>query len=97
MTGGDIVRYLSTWIARRDEHLQQQLEALRSRDGDICRRCRRELRFDLPSDHGLAPTIQPIGESPVGAATSIDELCLCHGRCNAEAVDIPSETKKRAV
>jgi len=93
MTRGSIVRFLNP-RSRRDE-LRQQVEALRRRDGETCRRCRRPLRFDLPSEHGLAPTVQPIGPAAIGRETSLDELCLCHGRCNADAGDATAVVQER--
>ena len=39
--------YLNPWKLRREKQ-RQRLAALRQRDGDNCRRCRRPLRFDLP-------------------------------------------------
>lgn len=94
MTRSAIVRYLNPRIFRRDER-QQQFEALRQRDGDNCRRCRRPLRFDLPSGHDRAPTLLPIasvaGDTPAG----LENLCLCHVRCNGEPADNTEEVLER--
>ena len=84
MTGGSIVRYLKTWAFKRQEQ-QRRLNELRRRDGDNCRRCRRPLRFDLPEGHDRAPTVQAILSD--GAASALDNLCLCHTRCNAALGD----------
>lgn len=85
MMGSSIVKFLNPWKARRDE-LQARVNALRGRDGDACRRCRRPMRFDLPADHDSAPAlVQLSGET----------ACLCHRRCNAEAVDNTAEVQER--
>jgi hypothetical protein len=92
MTGGSIVRYLKTWAFKRQEQ-QRRLNELRRRDGDNCRRCRRPLRFDLPEGHDRAPTVQAILSD--GAASALDNLCLCHTRCNAELGDNTAEVRER--
>jgi hypothetical protein len=80
-----IVKYLNPWKARREE-LQRRVDELRRRDGESCRRCRRPMRFDLPADHDGAPAVfQLSGESD----------CLCHRRCNTEAVDNTAEVQER--
>lgn len=87
-----MMRHLNPWKARREE-AQRRIAELRSRDGDHCRRCRRPLRFDLPSGHDSAPKIEPIRSG--GAADALDNFCLCHGRCNAEAADKTLEVIER--
>jgi len=94
MMPGSIVLYLNPWKLRR-ERARQRLEALRRRDGDHCRRCRRPLRFDLPSGHDQAPTVQPILPGANGAGTGVDNLCLCHGRCIPETRDQTVEVQER--
>lgn len=94
MTRSAIVRYLNPRMFRRDER-QQQLDALRRRDGDNCRRCRRPLRFDLPRGHDKAPTLLPItsgfGDPPI----ELENLCLCHVRCNGEPADNTEQVLER--
>jgi hypothetical protein len=80
-----IVGYLNPWKARREE-LQRRVDELRKRDGETCRRCRRAMRFDLPADHDSAPAVVPL---------SVGTDCLCHRRCNAEAVDNTVEVQER--
>ena len=93
MTRSSIVQYLNPWRAAREER-QRRLDELRRRDGDNCRRCRRPLRFDLPSGHDRAPTVQPISREANGGA-ALDNLCLCHARCNAESGDHTLEVIER--
>lgn len=87
-----IAQYLSSRLFRRDDR-QQRFAELRKRDGDACRRCRRPMRFDLPSGHDQAPTLQPIG--PKGGSGGLDNLCLCHTRCNRAMVDSTPEVEER--
>jgi hypothetical protein len=86
-----IVKFVNPWKFRRDQEAQR-LQALRHRDGDDCRRCRRPMRFDLPSGHDLGPKVEPI--SP-GTADAIDNLCLTHRRCISEGADHAVEVKER--
>ena len=90
-----IAEYLSPWTLRRDK-AEQQLEALRRRDGDDCRRCRRPMRFDLPPGNERSPKIEQILPLANGAAMAVDNLCLCHRRCNAVGVDHTIEVTERA-
>ena len=89
MSGSSIVIYLNPW--KRKRQLEQQLRALRERDGDNCRRCRRPMRFDLTSGHDQAPSVQQIGPDRQG----IENLCLCHVRCNADGGDATPEVQER--
>lgn len=90
-----ISQYLNPWARRRDR-LQQRVAALRTRDGDDCRRCRRPLQFDLPTGHDRAPTIQQFRPAAAGQEAALEELCLCHVRCNAEAGDDTAQVLERA-
>ena len=92
MTRGSIVHYLNPWLARREER-RRRLEALRRRDGDNCRRCRRPLRFDLPSGHDQGAKIEEIG--PAGGREALDNFCLTHRRCNAAGADHTDEVTER--
>jgi hypothetical protein len=85
-----IVKLLNPWRARREE-MQQRIDELRKRDGDTCRRCRRAMQFDLPAGHDSAPAVIDLGAD----ATSLENLCLCHTRCNAETVDNTVEVQER--
>jgi hypothetical protein len=77
-----ILQYVNPWKFRREQEARR-VQALRSRDGDACRRCRRPLRFDLPAGHDQSATIEQIlpQSAPDGSA-ALDSLCLTHRRCN---------------
>ena len=88
-----LARYVSPWTLTRDKAKQQQVAALRQRDGDDCRRCRRPIRFDLAPGHDKGPAIQSIASSKDEAG--LDILCLCHSRCNAAGEDHTAEVTER--
>ena len=71
------------------------MAALRGRDGDSCRRCRRPIRFDLPPGHDKGPRIEQFQNVPNDDDESIENLCLCHGRCNAAGADNTDEVTER--
>jgi len=96
MTGSTLARYLSPWSFRRDREHAERVEAIRKRDGETCRRCRRPLRFDLPRGHERAPKIESIGPQIEGEPVALENLCLTHGRCNTEPADMTLEVKERA-
>ena len=56
MSGGTIIKFVNPWKFRREQ--AERLRALRLRDGDNCRRCKRPLRFDLPDGHDLRARIE---------------------------------------
>lgn len=85
-----IVKLLNPWRARREE-MQRRVDELRKRDGDTCRRCRRPMQFDLPSGNDSAPALIDLGDG----SGAVDDLCLCHTRCNAETVDNTVEVQER--
>jgi hypothetical protein len=89
-----IAKYVTPWKFRREQK-ERRLNALRERDGDNCRRCRRPIRFDLPKGHDKGPTIEPIGASANGDAEELDNFCLCHVRCNAPGADNTAEVTER--
>ncbi len=74
---------------------QQRFEQLRQRDGDNCWRCKRPMRFELPRGHDQAPTIEHIMPKSKGGTLALDNLCLCHGRCNWMMADNTPEVKER--
>ena len=86
--------YLNPWKLRREKQAQR-LHALRHRDGDNCRRCRRPLRFDLPNGHDQGATIEAIRSCPEGADHRLENLCLTHRRCNASGADQTDEVAER--
>jgi hypothetical protein len=86
---------LTPWVAKRQKEEQQRVAALRQRDGDNCRRCRRPIRFDLPAGNDKGPKIESIWEPESDGAAPLDTLCLCHGRCNADSGDNTQEVTER--
>lgn len=95
MTRNFITRYVSPWALKRDKERQQRLTALRQRDGENCRRCRRPLRFDLPEGHDQAPTILELVKAVADEPPAFENLCLCHQRCNSQGADNTVEVKER--
>jgi len=89
-----IARFVSPWKYRREQEAAR-IRALRQRDGEDCRRCRRPIRFDLPPGHDHGAWVQPIqfGEQADGAA--FENLCLMHRRCNAASADHTAEVTDR--
>jgi hypothetical protein len=88
-----IARLVTPWKFRRDRD-RERVDALRQRDGDACRRCRRPIRFDLPDDHDRGPAIESVLAAN-GDAPTLDCLCLTHGRCNADGIDHTDEVQER--
>jgi len=87
MSQSILARYVNPWKYRRDRETAERIAALRSRDGDECRRCRRSMRFDLPPGHEQGATVQQLLFATEGGSPSLDNLCLTHRRCNAAAAD----------
>lgn len=88
-----IVLYLNPWKRKRLAEAAR-VAALRARDGENCARCRRPLRFDLPAGHDQAAVIEPAVRGTDTEA--LDNLRLCHGRCNPAGVDHTGEVTERA-
>jgi len=94
MSRTTIARYVNPWKFRREEQ-ERRLSALRQRDGDECRRCRRPLRFDLPAGHDLGVRIEQIASAATDAPDSLANFCLTHGRCNAKEGHDTAEVRER--
>lgn len=94
MSRAIIAKYVTPWRFRR-ERLEQRVTALRQRDGENCRRCRRPIRFDLPHGHDKAPNIETVGAAADGAEEQLDHLFLCHVRCNSAGADNTAEVTER--
>ena len=94
MPAKNIARYLNPWMFQRDKK-RERFAALRERDGDTCWRCRRPMRFDLPRGDDQAPTIEHIRPKSKGGDGGLDNLCLCHARCNRILADHTAEVKER--
>lgn len=77
---------ISNLLTSRKEKERRRMAVLRTRDGDDCRRCRRPLRFDLPSGYDMAPRIERVAD---------DSEYLTHGRCNPSMVDHTGEVLDR--
>ena len=90
----NIAKYLNPWMFKRDKKRERFAE-LRQRDGDNCWRCRRPMRFDLPPEHEKAPTIEHLMPKSRGGDGSLENLCLCHRRCNWDLGDNTPEVKER--
>jgi hypothetical protein len=88
-----LVKYLNPWAFRRQQ--RERLAALRQRDGDCCRRCRRPIRFDLPAGHDLGFRLERIVQANAGGTEALDNFCLTHGRCNVKAGDNTVEVLER--
>jgi hypothetical protein len=88
-----ITRYLNPWAYQRQLR-EDRLSALRERDGDNCRRCRRPIRFDLPVGHDQGAKFEQIRPGP-GGEKALDNLCLTHGRCNAKPADHTAAVRER--
>ena len=86
--------YLNPWKLNREKRLQR-LNALRQRDGDDCRRCRRPMRFDLPRGHDQGATVEAILPNSPAGRDALDNLCLTHRRCNAAGADHTDEVSER--
>lgn len=93
MSRAVIGRYVNPWKFRREQERQQRIAALRERDGDYCRRCRRPMRFDLPTGHDLGPKIEEIA---CGGMDELESVCLTHVCCNAQGADNTAEVTERA-
>lgn len=94
MASSIIAKYVTPWRFRREQQ-EQRVAALRQRDGDNCRRCRRPIRFDLPPGHDKGPRIETFDSRDAAPPEPLDALCLCHGRCNAAGADNTDEVTER--
>jgi hypothetical protein len=95
MSRSFLARYVSPWTLRKDKEQQQRIAEMRKRDGENCRRCRRPMAFDLPAGHEKGPKIERIAAGENGEAGTLEELCLCHVRCNSAGADDTDEVQER--
>lgn len=93
MSSSTIEKYVNPWRFRREQERLGRIAALRERDGDNCRRCRRPMRFDLPRGHDLGPKLV---EFAAGNMDALGNLCLTHVCCNAQGADNTAEVTERA-
>ena len=94
MTGNVIVMLVNPWKFWRVQN-EQRLRVLRMRDGENCSRCRRPLRFDLPDGHEMGAKVEQIVPRSAGGTDALDNLVLCHTRCNPGMVDNTPEVMDR--
>ena len=87
-----VVRYLNPWRLKREREAAR-VAALRARDGEACARCRRPMRFDLPAGHDQGVKVEPI--VPGARTDALEQLRLCHPRCNASGMDHTDEVTER--
>lgn len=95
MSQSIIARYVNPWKYRREQEELQRIAVLRNRDGEDCRRCRRPMRFDLPTGHDQGATVQQVLFETEGGSGVLDNLCLTHRRCNGAAADNTAEVSER--
>ena len=95
MSQSIIARYVNPWKYRREQEELQRVSALRQRDGEHCRRCRRPMRFDLPNGHDLSPKVEGVLPTPTDEMPVLDNLCLTHRRCSSEGVDVTDQVVER--
>ena len=81
-----LIAYLNPWKLKR-ERKAACLAALRARDGDSCARCRRPMRFDLTPGHDQGFKVEPVTPGRPSEPEAIDNLMLCHPRCNPAGKD----------
>ena len=89
-----LLKYVNPWKYRREEEAAR-VRALRQRDGEDCRRCRRPIRFDLPHGHDQSVSVQPVQFGTEAEGAALDNLCLTHRRCNASSADHTAEVADR--
>lgn len=85
--------FLPGWWHRR-EH-RRRLAALRARDGDLCWRCNRPMRFEGPPNCGRAATIEHYLPRSKGGGDELDNLRLCHVGCNRHLANHEPAQKER--
>jgi hypothetical protein len=86
-----LARFVTPWSYRRAQEELARVQALKARDGDCCRRCRRPIRFDLAEGHDQGPKVETV----TGEAQDLDNLVLCHRRCNGIGSDHTGEVQER--
>ena len=86
MPRSSIIAYLNPWKLKREREAAR-LTALRARDGDNCARCRKAMRFDLTPGHDQGFKVEAVKPGKAIEAEAIDNLMLCHPRCNPSGKD----------
>jgi len=93
MSPAILAKYVTPWKYKREQEAHR-MQALRKRDGDDCRRCRRAMRFDLPRGHDLGPKVEHLA-SAAADEIPLENLCLTHFRCNADGANNTQEVLDR--
>ena len=96
MSRAIIAKYVTPWKYKREQEEATRLRALRERDGENCARCRRPMRFDLPAGHDQGARLEPVVPGTAKDKDGLDNLRLCHGRCNPVGVNHTDEVLHRA-
>ena len=73
MSSSVIAKYVTPWKFRREQN-EARVTALRHRDGDNCRRCKRPLRFEFKDGHDLNAKIEQIVPLAAGGSEALDNL-----------------------
>ena len=94
MAGFSLMRFLNPWRHKREAE-RARVEALRQRDGDACRRCRRPIRFDLSQGHDQGARIEAFVCGVEEEGENLANLCLTHGKCNVSGLDHTDEVFER--
>lgn len=72
-----------------------KIELLRARDGDGCWYCGKTINFDLKAPAKLAGTLEHLLAQSLGGTSALDNLVICHAKCNAHLRDHPLPTKRK--
>ena len=87
-------KWFSPWMFARDKK-RQRFDAVRKRDGDQCWHCGNPMRFGRPFNIGKAATIEHWLPKALGGTSALDNLRLCHVRCNRHLGANSPEQKER--
>ena len=90
-----LARIVTPWSYRRAQEEAARVEALKARDGECCRRCRRPIRFALTDGHDQGPKVEPIGPQPVDRPPDLGAHVHSHRRCNGVGADHTNEVQER--
>lgn len=70
-----------------------KIDLLLARDGNQCWYCDKPINFELRSPSKLAGTLEHLVAKSLGGKSTLDNLALCHAKCNAHLRDHPYATK----
>ena len=66
---------------------RREFQALRARDGDLCRWCFQPIDFALEFPHPQSATVDHWQPQSKGGTNDITNLCLMHNACNSSKKD----------